>query len=365
MSDLRRTPLFQAHIDSGARMVDFGGWEMPVQYTSMMKEHRLVRSKVGLFDVSHMGEVRLRGPKALDAIRHIVTNNVAIANGQAQYTAMCTEAGGIVDDLIVYRVADDDVLVCVNASNREKDFAWIQAHNPFPSEVSVTDEGDQWGQIAVQGRFAPATLQQITSLSLTELRYYWHAEATVAGVDGCIIARTGYTGEDGFEVFVPADHSRTVWDALLEAGQPHEVSPIGLAARDTLRLEARMCLYGNDISDDTTPLEAGLGWVTKLDKPSFVGKDAIAAQKAEGIPRRLVGLLVEKRIARHGHPVLIEGEARGVVTSGTRSPTRGDNIALAYVPRGFGRPGTRLQVDVRGRIAEAVVHKGAFYKRNY
>lgn len=365
MSELRRTPLFQAHVDAGARMVDFGGWEMPVQYSSMMKEHRLVRSKVGLFDVSHMGEVRLRGPKALEAIRHIVTNRMNIVDGQAQYTAMCTEKGGIVDDLIVYRVADDDILVCVNASNRDKDFAWIQEHNPFKGDVTVTDEGDQWGQIAVQGRFAPATLQALTDTPLDQLKYYWHTAATVAGVEGCIIARTGYTGEDGFEVFTPADDTRTVWDGLLEAGAPHDVSPIGLAARDTLRLEARMCLYGNDITEDTSPLEAGLGWVTKLDKPNFVGKDALVAQKAAGIQRRLVGLIVEKRIARHGHAILVDGEPRGVVTSGTRSPTRGDNIALAYVPRGYGRPGTQLQVDVRGRIANAVVHKGPFYKRDY
>lgn len=364
MSDLRRTPLFQAHVDAGARMVDFGGWEMPVQYTSMMAEHRQVRSGVGLFDVSHMGEVRFRGAKALDAVRHLVTNNVAIVDGQAQYTAMCNERGGIVDDLIVYRVAEDDVLICVNAGNREKDYAWMVEHNPFKGAVEVIDEGDQWGQIAVQGRDAEATLQALTGVPLDAMRYYWHASGTVAGVEDCLIARTGYTGEDGFEVFVPEQHTRTVWDALLEAGSPHAVSPIGLAARDTLRLEARMCLYGNDITEETTPLEAGLRWVTKLDKPDFIGKAALLAQKEAGLTRRLVGLVVEKRIARHGHAVLVDGEPRGVVTSGTRSPTRGDNIALAYVPRSHARPGSEVQIDVRGRIARAVVHKGAFYKRN-
>jgi len=361
---LKRTPLYQAHVDAGARLVDFGGWEMPVQYTSMMKEHRQVRQSVGLFDVSHMGEVRLRGARALEAARHLVTNRLDIAIGQAQYSPMCNERGGIVDDLIVYNMAADDVLICVNAANRDKDLAWIQAHNPF-ADVAVVDEHNMWGQIAVQGRHAPATLQALTDTDLSGVRYYWHASGTVAGVAGCIIARTGYTGEDGFEVFVPEAHTRTVWDALLEAGADHGCAPIGLAARDTLRLEAKMCLYGNDISDDTTPLEAALSWCTKLDKPDFVGKSAIVAQKAAGVPRRLVGLVVEKRIARHGHTVLIGGEARGVVTSGTRSPTRGDNIALAYVPKGFGRPGTQVQVDVRGRIAEAVVHKGPFYKRDY
>ncbi|HCH64394.1 MAG TPA: glycine cleavage system aminomethyltransferase GcvT, partial [Deltaproteobacteria bacterium] len=340
MTDLRRTPLFQAHVDAGARMVDFGGWEMPVQYTSMMAEHRQVRERVGLFDVSHMGEVRVRGAKALAAVRHLVTNQVDIVDGQAQYTAMCNERGGIIDDLIVYRIAEDDILVCVNAGNREKDFAWMVENNPFKGEVDITDEGDQWGQIAVQGRLAEATLQALTNIPLDTMRYYWHGGGTVAGVDGCLVARTGYTGEDGFEVFVPADVTRTVWDGLLDAGAAHGVSPIGLAARDTLRLEARMCLYGNDITEQTTPLEAGLRWVTKLDKPNFIGKAALLAQKEAGLTRRLVGLVVEKRIARHGHAVLVEGEVRGEVTSGTRSPTRGDNIALAYVPRSHARPGS-------------------------
>ena len=365
MTDLRRTPLFQAHVDAGARMVDFGGWEMPVQYTSMMAEHRQVRGGVGLFDVSHMGEVRLRGAKALDAVRHLVTNDVAIVDGQAQYTAMCNPAGGIIDDLIVYRIAEDDVLICVNAGNRAKDFAWMHENNPFKGAVEVIDEGDQWGQIAVQGRHAVHTLQQLTDVELDAVRYYWHATGTVAGVAGCLIARTGYTGEDGFEVFVPADATRVVWDGLLESGAEYQVPPIGLAARDTLRLEARMCLYGNDISEETTPLEAGLRWVTKLDKPDFIGRGALVAQKETGITRRLVGLTVTKRIARHGHSVIIDGQARGTVTSGTRSPTRGDNIALAYIPRGFGRPGTEVTVDVRGKMATAVVHKGAFYKRDY
>ncbi len=365
MSDLRQTPLFQAHVDAGARMVDFGGWHMPVQYSSMLAEHRQVRSAVGLFDVSHMGEVRVRGARALEALRYLVTNNLNIVDGQAQYSPMCNERGGIVDDLIVYRVSETDLLVCVNASNRDKDFQWMVANNPFPGEVSFTDEGDAWGQIAVQGRHAPATLQALTSADLSTLKYYWHTAATVAGVEKCIIARTGYTGEDGFEVFVPAHAARRVWDALLDAGAGHGVAPIGLAARDTLRLEARMCLYGNDITDDTTPLEASLGWATKLDKPDFIGKAALVAQKAAGIPRRLVGLVVDKRIARHGHAVLIDGEARGEVTSGTRSPSRGDNIAMAYVPAGYGRPGTQLQVDVRGKVANAVVHKGSFFQRDY
>lgn len=362
---LKRTPLFAAHVDAGARLVDFGGWEMPVQYAGMMAEHHQVRSSVGLFDVSHMGEVRLRGPKALEAARYLVTNNLEIADGQAQYTAMCNEQGGIVDDLIVYRISEDNVLICVNAANRAKDYAWMLTHNPFPGEVSITDESDDWAQIAVQGRHAPATLQALTRTVLSDIAYYWHAPGTVAGVDDCIIARTGYTGEDGFEVFIPKDAARTVWDALLAVGAPYQAAPIGLAARDTLRLEARMCLYGNDITDNTSPLEAGLAWVTKLDKPAFVGRDALLAQKGAGVRRRLVGLVVDKRIARHGHEILVDGHVRGEVTSGTRSPTRGDNIALAYVPAGRAKAGTTVQVDVRGKIADAVVHAGPFYRRDY
>ncbi len=364
-SALKRTPLFDAHEAAGGRLIDFGGWHLPVQYEGTLAEHRRVREGVGLFDVSHMGEVRVRGSRALEAVRALVTNGMDLVDGQAQYSPMCNERGGIVDDLIVYRIADDDVLVCVNASNRDKDFAWMVAHNPLPNEVSFVDEGDQWGQIAIQGRHAVAVLSRLTSAPIADLTYYWHCAAEVAGVSGCIVARTGYTGEDGFEIFVPADRSRAVWDALMVAGAPEGIAPIGLGARDTLRLEAGMCLYGNDIDDDTTPWEAMLGWTVKMAKDSFVGKAALAAQREAGVPRALISMVVDKRIARHGHPVLVGGEARGVVTSGSRSPTRGDNIALAYVPRGQGRPGTVHEIDVRGRIAKATVVKGPFFRRDY
>jgi aminomethyltransferase len=364
-SQPRRTPLFAAHEAAGARLIDFGGWHMPVQYEGTLAEHRLVRTGVGLFDVSHMGEVRVRGPRALEAVRHLVTNSVELVDGQAQYSPMCNEQGGIVDDLIVYRIAEDDVLVCVNASNRDKDFAWMQAHNPCGADAVFTDEGDRWGQIAIQGRHAPAILGRLTKAPVGALAYYHHCAATVAGIEGCIVARTGYTGEDGYEVFVPAAKARELWDALMHEGTPEGIAPIGLGARDTLRLEARMCLYGNDIDDTTSPWEARLGWAVKMKKDDFVGKAALAAQRRSGVPRALVGLVVDKRIARHGHAVLIDGEPRGVVTSGSRSPSRGDNIALAYVPRGTGKPGTVHQVDVRGRIATATVVAGPFYKRDY
>lgn len=361
---LRRTPFFEHHRAAGGRLIDFGGWELPVQYTGIIEEHKQVRSSVGLFDVSHMGEVFLRGPGAVDAVRHLVTNNINIPNGHAQYTAMCHPHGGIVDDLIVYRLADDEVLICVNAANREKDHAWIRDNNP-DANVAVTDESDDWAQIAVQGRNAESVLNAITDVDLSQVPSFGVVRGAVAGVDGCILARTGYTGEDGFEVFLPNSGADSVWPAVMAAGAEFGIQPIGLGARDTLRLEAKLMLYGNDIDDETTPLEAGLGWVTKFDKPSFIGKEALAKQKEEGLTRRLVCLVVEKRIARPHCPILADGEVVGEVTSGTKSPTVEANIALGYVPRRFARPGTRLQVDIRGRMAEAEVVKPPFYKRPY
>lgn len=362
---LRRTPFFAHHKAANARLIDFGGWELPVQYTGILQEHATVRSAVGLFDVSHMGEVFVRGPKALEAVRHLVTNDVNIPIGRAQYSPMCHPHGGIVDDLIVYRMSEVEILICVNAANRDKDFQWMVANNPFPGEVEFVDEGEAWAQVAVQGRHAAATLQRLTSADLSAVPYYGHTTGTVAGVDGCILARTGYTGEDGFEVFLPKDGADQLWPAILEAGASFGIAPIGLGARDTLRLEARMCLYGNDIDDETTPLEAQLGWAVKLSKPDFIGKAALVAQREAGLKRRLVGLKVADKIARHGNPVVIDGAPAGVVTSGTRSPTTNENIALAYVPTSHAAPGSVVGVDVRGKAAEAVVVKGNFFARDY
>ncbi|MEC8192359.1 MAG: glycine cleavage system aminomethyltransferase GcvT [Myxococcota bacterium] len=362
--DLLRTPFFEHHKAAGGRLIDFGGWELPVQYSGIMAEHKQVRSSVGLFDVSHMGEVFLRGPGALAAIRHLVTNAIDVPNGHAQYTAMCHPNGGIVDDLIVYRLADDEILVCVNAANRAKDFEWIRQNNPEGS-VAVVNESDDWAQIAVQGRDAEAVLNSISSVDLSAVPSFGVVRGSVAGLDGCILARTGYTGEDGFEVFLPVDGAADVWPAVLHAGADFNIMPIGLGARDTLRLEAKLMLYGNDINDETTPLEAGLGWITKLDKADFIGKDALVRQKAEGLRRRLVCMVVEKRIARPHCPIMVDGEVVGEVTSGTKSPTLETNIALGYVPRRLARPGSRLQIDIRGRLAEAEVVKSPFYKRPY
>jgi aminomethyltransferase len=362
---LKKTPFFACHEAAGGRMVDFGGWALPVQFKGIIDEHRLVRESVGLFDVSHMGEVRFRGAGALAAVCHLVTNDLDIPVGHAQYTAMCQEDGGIVDDVIVYRLAQDDVLVCVNASNKDKDFKWMVEHNPDPEGVLVTDESNDWAQLALQGRHAPAILQALTTSSVGELRPFGVCHATIGGVDGCIVARTGYTGEDGFEIFLPTGGAHTLWGAIMGAGAKNGIQPIGLGARDTLRLEMKYCLYGNDIDESTTPLEAGLAWVTKLSKSDFVGRDALVAQRAAGVRRRLVCLEVEKRIARPHSPLLSDGEIVGEVTSGTRSPSLGTNIAMGYVARRLARPGTTVQVDIRGRVTDARVVKAPFYQRPY
>ena len=311
-----------------------------------------------------MGEVRFRGPKAVAAVNHLVTNDVSkLVDGQAMYTAMCNERGGIVDDLIVYRCGPEDVMICVNAANRSKDYEWMKAHNPLG--VDITNESEQWAQLAIQGRHAVDLLQTLTSLTLAPVKNYWFVQGTVAGVEGCILARTGYTGEDGFELFLPAGAADIVWNALHSAGQAFGLTNIGLGARDTLRLEMKYCLYGNDISDDTTPLEAGLGWVTKLDKGDFVGRDPLVAQRDAGVPRKLIGLVVDGRIARQHSTVLSEGQVVGEVTSGTLAPSLGQNIAIAYVQSPLAKIGTRLEVDVRGKSATATVCKTPFYTRPY
>ena len=361
---LKRTVFNPYHHELGAKMVDFGGWEMPLQYSRIIPEHNCVRSTVGLFDVSHMGEVFFEGPGALDAVRGLVTNDLSIGDGEAQYTCLCKHDGGILDDLIVYRLSASRVLLCINASNRQKDFEWLRDHNPDPS-VSVVNASDDYAQVAIQGRHAETVLQKLTPLGLEGLKYYGLAEAVVDGVQGCIIARTGYTGEDGFEVFVPVEKAASFWPKLLEIGEEYGILPIGLAARDTLRLEARMNLYGSDMDESHTPYEAGLGWTVKLDKGGFIGREALEAFRRDSWKKRLVAMVVEKRIPRHGCRILHDGEAVGAVTSGTRSPSLGQGIALGHVPRALSRAGTRLEIDVRGRLAEATVVKGPFYVREY
>jgi aminomethyltransferase len=365
INDLRKTPFHSFHVASGAKMVDFGGWHMPLQYEGILKEHHCVRSKVGLFDVSHMGEITLKGARALEAARVLVTNGLGIDIGQAQYSPMCNHEGGIIDDLIVYRRSENNVLICVNASNREKDFAWIVQNNPFPGEVEVINESDSFAQIAVQGRHAEALLQKLCDMDLSAVRYYHFVEGTCAGVEGCILARTGYTGEDGFEVFLPAAGADVMWPAILDAGSEFGLAPIGLGARDSLRLEAKMHLYGSDMTEKNNPYEAALGWAVQIKKEHFIGKEALIDYRKNHWTHRMVGMKVEGRIPRPGCPVLLDGRKVGVVTSGTKSPVLGYGVAMAYIEKPLSKIGTELHVDVRGRTATAKVVKGAFYRRDY
>jgi aminomethyltransferase len=361
--DLRRTPLYDLHVAAGARMVEFGGWEMPLQYQGIVAEHRACRAGIGLFDVSHMGEVALRGPRAGEAVQRLVTNAVGkLDDGAAMYTVMCYPDGGIVDDCIVYRRAADDYMVVVNASNAGKDLAWMREQAGGMAEV--VDESEATGLIAVQGPLAVAAVAGLADRDLAAVKRFRFARASVAGVP-CLACRTGYTGEDGFELACPADRAPALWSALALAGG----TPIGLGARDTLRLEARLCLYGNDIDETTTPLEAGLGWVVKLDAGDFVGKDALARQKAEGVRRSLVGFRIAGRgIARHGYPIVDRArpagdQAIGQVTSGTTGITVGGAIGMGYVPVAASAPGSQLTIDCRGKDVTAEVVKGAFYQR--
>ncbi|HKE20101.1 MAG TPA: glycine cleavage system aminomethyltransferase GcvT [Kofleriaceae bacterium] len=363
---LRRTPLHRLHVASGAKMVEFGGWEMPLQYQGIVAEHRAVRSAVGLFDVSHMGEVALRGPAAGDAVQRLITNDAAkLEDGSALYTVMCLPDGGIVDDCIVYRRAADDYMIIVNASNAAKDLAWVRQH---AGAAAVTDESDETALIAVQGPAAVALCARLAEAAdLAGVGRFHFARCRIAGVP-CLAARTGYTGEDGFELACPADRAADLWSALLAEGAADGVQPIGLGARDTLRLEARLCLYGNDIDETTTPLEAGLGWVVKLDAGDFVGRDALARQKVAGVKRSLVGFRIDGRgIARHGYAIVdraLEGDpVIGQVTSGTTGITVGGAIGMGYVPVSHAAAGRELTVDCRGKDVTAHIVKGPFYQR--
>jgi glycine cleavage system T protein (aminomethyltransferase) len=355
-----RTPLYDAHLEASARMVEFAGFDMPVQYKGVLEEHAAVREKVGMFDVSHMGEVTLEGPRALAAAQRLVTNDLSrCSDGQAQYSALCNEKGGVIDDIIVYRFSPERLFICVNASGREKDFEWMRAH--AGERVAVGQHSDDWAQIAIQGPQAPALVDSLCQPRVLDLAYYHFREATVAGVRGCIVARTGYTGEDGFEVFVPPQGARKVWDTLLDKG----VVPCGLGARDSLRLEVAYRLYGNDMDEEHTPLEAGLGWIVKLDKPGgFIGSEALLRQKQEGLKRKLAGFkLTGKGIARHGYPALKDGQVAGEVTSGTMSPVLKEPIGLAYLPVPLAKEGSTFEVEIRGKPVAARVVKTPFVEK--
>lgn len=351
-------------------MIDFGGWDLPVQYSGVMDEHLACRNSAGIFDVSHMGEIHVEGPEAETFLNDLLTNNVTqVAVGQAQYSAMCFDHGGCVDDLILYRRATDRFLVVVNASNDLKDFEWMQSvWSRKNYRCTLSHESSRYSQIAVQGPRAEAIVQKITAIHLGSIKTYWFQEGTVCGETPAILARTGYTGEDGFEIYVPWEAGPLVWRALFEAGAPLGLKPCGLGARDTLRLEMKYPLYGNELGANIHPLEAGLGWVTKLTKPNdFVGKAALVSAKAQAPSRALVGLrMLERGIPRHGYPVFdAAGLAQvGEVTSGTQSPSLGQAIAIAFVPPALSAVGTRITVDIRGAKVAAEVVPTPFYKRS-
>lgn len=364
MSGAKRTPLYDCHVALGAKMVEFAGWEMPIEYQGLRAEHVNTRTNVGLFDVSHMGEIRVKGPKALDTVEWLTSNSVAkLENGQAQYSLLTNFEGGIVDDLIVYCLEKAvDYLLCVNASNTDKDFAWVVKNN---RGAQVSNESAQWGQIAVQG---PKAIELVSRLFGTKVKSVPGFHFLPADFEGAqvLLARTGYTGEEGFEIFVPAAKAALLWNLLLDKGQDLGVGPVGLGARDTLRTEMKYPLYGHEIDDTTNPYAAGLGWMIKPASKDFIGRDKIVAGKEAGLKRKLVGLkMVDRGIARQGYPLFsFDNKEIGKVTSGTVSPSLGDNIAVGYLDNEYAELGCEVLVEIRGRKLKAAVVKTPFVQKN-
>jgi aminomethyltransferase len=360
---MKNTALLQKHLDANAKMVPFAGYNMPVQYEGVNIEHETVRNAVGVFDVSHMGEFFLRGPKALDLIQRVSTNDASVLfDGKAQYSCMPNGKGGIVDDLIIYRIHQEEYLLVVNASNIEKDWNWIASHNT--EGVEMENASDRYSLLAIQGPKAAEAMQSLTQVNLSEMPYYTFVKGDFAGCSDIYISATGYTGSGGFEIYVPNDAAPHVWDAVFAAGAPFGIKPIGLAARDTLRLEMGFCLYGNDIDDTTSPLEAGLGWITKFTK-DFVDAATLKAQKEQGISRKLIAFeMVERGIPRHDYRILdANGAEIGKVTSGTMSPSMKIGIGLGYVTKEHSALDSPIYVEIREKGVEAKVVKLPFYKK--
>lgn len=357
---LKKTPFYKYHLEAGAKMVPFAGYEMPVQYKGITAEHLAVRKNVGLFDLSHMGEFEISGGDALAFIQKMTTNDASDLNpGQIQYSCMCYEDGGIVDDLLVYRL-DDKYMLVVNAANLDKDFAWLEDH--LEGDVKLVNKSGDIGLLAVQGPNAQKVMEETSAYDFESLPYY-HSAVVPFGKHEVLLSRTGYTGEDGFELYIPNDICDDLWEIVYNAGEKHDIELIGLGARDSLRLEMKMSLYGNDIDKTTTPLEAGLSFIVKLDKGDFIGKEALARQKADKPDRKLVCLeLEEKSFPRKGYDLVSNGETVGQVTSGTFSPSLNRPIALGYVPRKISKSGNRIKVRIRDKLIPAVVVKQPFYK---
>jgi aminomethyltransferase len=359
---LRKTPLNATHRRLGAKMVDFGGWDMPVQYSGLLDEHRTVRIAVGLFDVSHMGEIEVRGPEAFNLVNYVTTNDAALLKiEQAQYSGLLYEHGGFVDDILVHKVADDHYFLCVNASNQDKDYEHIASHNTF--DCTVENAGGNYAQIAVQGPRGLDTLQKLTEVELAPIAYYHFKDGDVSGTTARI-ARTGYTGEDGFEIYIAPEQAPRIWDDLIEAGAEFGIKPAGLGARNTLRLEAKMALYGHEIGASITPWEADLAWIVKVKKGDFIGRSALIKAKEGGLTRKLIGFeMVGRGIGRDGYEVHVDGAPAGWVTSGGPAPTLNKNIGLCYLPLHQAEIGRTIHIMVRNQPVEAVTVSTPFYKR--
>ncbi len=359
----QKTALYDTHQSLGAKIVEFAGYLMPVQYRGIIEEHKKVRSSVGMFDVSHMGEFIIKGDNAREYLQKMTLNDVTkLVDTRAQYTGMCYEDGGMVDDLVLFRFPDHYMMI-VNASNREKDFQWMKQN--LEEGVELTDISEDTCLLAVQGRHAEASLQKLSDIELSPIKFYWFREGQIDGID-VVFSRTGYTGEDGFEVAFDAKHAVRIWNAILEAGKEFDIDPIGLGARDTLRMEMKYCLYGNDIDETTNPIEAGLSWITKVDKGDFIGRGPIVKAKEEGVSRKLVGFeLKDRAVPRHGYRIVKDSKDIGYVTSGTFSPSLEKGIGLGYVNLPFNEVGTEIMLQIRGREVAAEVVKTPFYQRPY
>jgi aminomethyltransferase len=359
---LKQTALNSTHRASNAKMVDYCGWDMPVEYSGITREHLAVRTAAGLFDVSHMGEIEVRGPQSLELLQHVTSNDVSrLEDGQAQYSALMLPSGSCIDDCVVHRFGPEHYFLCVNAANTDRDYAWMVQCNSFGADV--LNVSAQYSQVALQGPKALEILTKVTENDPANLKYYWFRPAKVAGVEG-ILARTGYTGEDGFEFYFAPASSQHIWNTLLDAGKQEGLIPAGLGARNTLRLEAGYALYGHELDPETTLLEANLGWITKFEKGDFVGRDVLLRQRAEGTARKLIGFeMIDRAPARDDYPVWIDGKAVGKVTSGSPAPYLKKNIGMAYVPSEYASVGREIQIEIRGRQASAKIVSLPFYKR--
>jgi aminomethyltransferase len=366
MTELKRTPLFEVYKEYGGKTIDFGGWELPVQFSSIKDEHEAVRTKAGLFDVSHMGEVEVKGPDSLQYLQKMLTNDISkLKNGGAQYTAMCYDNGGTVDDLLVYKLTDNHYLLVVNASNIEKDYKWLEDH--LEGDVLIDNLSEKMAQLAVQGPLAEQVLQKLAGVTtLADIGFFKFQQEVEINGKQALISRTGYTGEDGFEVYCDAVDAVELWKAILDAGKEEGILPCGLGARDTLRFEATLALYGQELSADISPLEAGIGFAVKLNKEvDFIGKEALKQQKEQGVSRKLVGIeMIDRGIPRHGYPVFKDEEQIGEVTTGTQSPTLKKNIGLVLIKKEFAALESEVEVEIRGKRLKAKIVPTPFYKRD-